>query len=240
MNLIRESVSLHTVLGKLEFSHQELIANFIEECGRECYKSAHRIEPGSSIRFIKSNAIQLGHESMLEHLTVTAKITTNRGVTHQLVRHRLGAYSQESTRYCNYSADRFGNQLSFIIPVWIDDEVLNLLKRSFDDGFMKTSWDSLSNDEAGASEWYWSMVNCERRYLSALEAGWTPEQAREILPNSTATTIVATYNLRQWRHVLVQRMSKHCHPQMRSVAKMIYSEFLSCLPVFFEDLNLSC
>lgn len=227
MKLVRESVSIFTLLGDLDISHQERLAEYVELCGRQCYQSTHKIEPGSSIKFIK-NLISSGHHSVLEHANISAKIVTNRGVTHELVRHRLAAISQESTRYCNYSGDRFGNELSFIIPVWISDEEVSrhFPDEQYDDGYMNNP----------VYVWVNQIQSCEDEYLRLLQLGWTPEKAREILPNSLKTTIVMTMNLRMWRHVMAQRLDKKCHPEMRHTMSLIGREFLDKLPLFFEDI----
>lgn len=188
------------------------IMRTIEKAGRTCYKSENRIDEGSAEKFITS-IIKRGHESVLEHEKITVRIICDRGVTHEIVRHRIASYSQESTRYCNYSNDKFGNELTFIKPCfWADDDVNMKL-------------------------WEETMAFIEKKYFEMIEAGAKPEQARSILPNSLKTEIVVTMNLRQWRHFFDLRCAAAAHPQMREVANMILAEFKNILPVIFSDID---
>ena len=234
MKLIRESVSLLFNGSPLDDKSEIEIGQFLEQCGRICYKSEEKISPESYKKFL-SMIIASGHHSILEHINISAKIITNRGVTHELVRHRLGAYSQESTRYCNYSSNRFGNELTFIVPVWISDEKIESL---YKDLVLKYNFAAeVSSDTDPDMVWFLSVMENENSYVKLLKYGYTPEKAREILPNSLATTIMVTYNLRQWIHVLNQRLSPQCHPQMRQLMTLIKSEFLDKLPLFFSIID---
>lgn len=186
----------------------------IERAGRTCYKSEGRIGDGTAEKFIRS-IIKRGHESVLEHASITVRIVCDRGVSHELVRHRIASYSQESTRYCNYNGDQFGGELTFIKPCYWD-------------------W------EAGGvvySEWLWLMRRSEVSYKWMLEMGATPEQARSILPNSLKTEVVVTMNIRSWRHFFKLRTSPAAHPQMREIAGMMLEGFREKLPVLFGDIG---
>lgn len=190
----------------------EKIMRTIERAGRTCYKSEERIEDGSAEKFIAS-ILKRGHESVIEHEKITVRIICDRGVTHEIVRHRMASYSQESTRYCNYSNDKFGNELTFIKPCFWNDEDVNM------------------------KIWEESMAFVEKKYFEMINAGAKPEQARSILPNSLKTEIVVTMNLRAWRHFFKLRNAAAAHPQMREVAGMILSEFKQILPAIFGDIN---
>lgn len=233
MKFIRESVDLLYSGNRLTENSEKEIGQFLESCGRVCYKSEKKITSDSYKKFLDM-IITSGHHSILEHVNISAKIITNRGVTHELIRHRLGAYSQESTRYCNYSSSRFGNEVTFIVPVWISDERLEQLSQKFTCGVILPfcPGDSTDPDEI----WFNTLFDIERNYFYLLERGYTPEKAREVLPNSLATTIMTTYNLRQWIHVLRQRLSPQCHPQMRYLMSMIGAEFSKYLPMFFNPV----
>ena len=228
MKLIRESVSLFSLSGELNPTHQEPLAKYIESCGRICYQSSHKVGSGSAIKFV-NNLIKSGHHSVLEHANVSAKIVTNRGVSLEIIRHRLCAFSQESTRYCNYSGDRFGNELTFIIPVWVTDEIAEYVQKAM-------PGDGTRCPDQPAYRWFQTLERIEKEYLNILSDGWTPEKAREILPNSLKTELVMTTNLRQWRHVLAQRLDRKCHPQMRYLMSLIAEKFLDSIPIFFEDI----
>lgn len=206
MKIIEPSVEL------VEDFDAAAIMKKIERAGRVCYKSEGNIKDDSAEKFIRG-IIKRGHESVIEHATVSFKIVCDRGVTHELVRHRIASYSQESTRYCDYSAGKFGGDLTFIKPCfWQDDDENFLL-------------------------WKETMAQLEKNYLTLRANGAKPEEARSILPNSLKTEIFVTMNLREWRHFLKLRMAKAAHPQMREVALKIYQILVEKLPAVFDDLK---
>jgi len=188
-----------------------LIMRELELIGRVCYKSENRITEGSADKFLAS-IIKRGHEAVIEHRSITVKIICDRGVTHEIVRHRIASYCQESTRYCNYANDKFGNELTFIKPFyWVD--------------------------EPGKYElWLDTMQQIEENYIKLLNIGATPEEARSILPNSLKTDIVMTMNLREWRHFFRLRCAPQAHPQMREVAVPLLEHMKELLPIMFSDL----
>ncbi|MCF8069392.1 MAG: FAD-dependent thymidylate synthase [Desulfobacterales bacterium] len=177
----------------------------IEMAGRTCYKSEDKINSGSSKKFANMIKKQ-GHESVIEHAVASIRFITNRGVTHELVRHRMASYSQESTRYVRYD----GN-MEFIKPVW---------------------WEKWSKDEQNTFKK--SIQDSEQAYLSLLKSGSRPEQAREVLPNSLKTEIVVTANLREWMHIFKLRCSKASHPQIRDLMIDCKKGFNKVVPVLFE------
>jgi thymidylate synthase (FAD) len=181
----------------------------IESAGRTCYKSEDSATEDSAERFCRK-IIKSGHHSVIEHASASVRIVTNRGVTHELVRHRLAAYSQESTRYVKYDGD-----MEFIKPVWFGSIDADFLA---DYAFIK------------------ACVDAERYYKRLLVEGWRPEQAREVLPNALKTEIVMTANLREWRHVFQLRCSAKAHPQMRALMRGMLLEFKRCIPVVFDDI----
>ena len=184
----------------------------LERAGRVCYKSEGNIKSDSAEKFIRG-IIKRGHESVIEHVSLSFKIVCDRGVTHELVRHRLASYSQESTRYCDYGAGKFGGELTFIKPCfWSED----------DDAFKL---------------WSATMALIERNYLAMRAAGARPEEARSILPNSLKTEIFVTMNLRELRHFLKLRTSPKAHPQMRQVALKILDVLTEKLPAIFDDIK---
>jgi thymidylate synthase (FAD) len=191
----------------------------IERAGRTCYLSEetnHYGYPGyteeKTRKFVKM-LIERGHESVLEHARATVRIICDRGVTHELVRHRLASYSQESTRYCNYSGDKFGNEVKFIDL------------RHF-----------LANPEA-RKLWETAMQQAETNYLELInQHGVPPQFARAVLPNSLKTEIVTTANLREWRHIFRLRTAKAAHPQMREVMQPLLEDFQKIFPVIFDDI----
>lgn len=196
------------------------VTPLIEQAGRTCYKSEDKITEGTAPEFIE-RLIRKGHLSVIEHASATVKFVTNRGVTHELVRHRLASYSQESTRYVNYG----GKPIEFIIPVWSDLE----------EGEYKEEPPDMNE---GDTSWYMAMNDCAIRYQDLLDMGWRPEQAREVLPNSLKTEIVMTANMREWRHVFQLRCSKAAHPQMKALMAPLLKEFQEREPSLFKDIEL--
>lgn len=191
------------------------IMRTIERAGRTCYKSEQNISEGSAEKFI-ANIIKRGHESVIEHEKITVRFICDRGVTHELVRHRIASYSQESTRYCNYTNDKFGNELTFIRPCFWDE--------------------STDEDRAKMDVWKKAMENIENEYNQLISMGAKPEEARSILPNSLKTEIVVTMNLRSWRHFFKLRTAQAAHPQIRQIACALLEEFKEKLPVIFGDI----
>ena len=189
------------------------IMSGIERAGRTCYKSEGKIGDGSAEKFIAA-IIKRGHESVLEHEKITVRFICDRGVTHELVRHRIASFSQESTRYCNYSQDRFGSELTFIKPCF---------------------WEEGKDDDKIAL-WTSAMENIEKTYNEMISLGAKPEEARSILPNSLKTEIVVTMNMREWRHYFKLRTAPAAHPQIREISNMLLEEFKAKLPVLFGDI----
>lgn len=191
----------------------DAILKHIELCGRVCYKSEDKITDSSARTFV-ANIIKRGHEAVLEHASITVKFVVDRGVSHEIVRHRLAAYCQESTRYCNYSKDGFGNEITVIRPCYLPDsgEDYNL--------------------------WRKSCVVAERQYLELLAYGHSPQEARAVLPNSLKTEVVMTANLREWRHFFRLRTAKVAHPQMREVTIPLLRQMRELIPVVFDDIEL--
>ena len=191
------------------------ILQLIEKAGRTAYKSEEKISNQSSIDFIKM-LIQRGHFSVIEHYSVTVRVICDRGISHEIVRHRLASYTQESTRYCNYSKGKFGNELTVIEP-------------SF--------WNYESDTEKKKYKiWKETLNKIEESYLELIKLGASPQEARSILPNSLKTEIVMTMNLREWRHFFELRTSDSAHPQMREIAIPILAEFKKKIPIIFDDL----
>lgn len=207
MKIINASYRIETPT----YSGEELLKG-IEQAGRTCYKSEDRITDESAKSFVRK-LIERGHESVLEHESITVRFVCDRGVSHEIVRHRLASYSQESTRYCNYSNDRFGNQITFIKPCFLEEGT------------------------GGYKLWKQSMFVAEKEYFELLNWGCTPQEARSVLPNSTKTEIIMTANLREWRHFLKLRTSKAAHPQMRELTVPLLHELQAWIPVVFDDIK---
>jgi len=197
----------------------------IEIAGRTCYKSELKKGDWEETKRFVSNLIKRGHESVIEHFSVTVKFIVDRGVSHELVRHRLCSFSQESTRYCNYSGG-----VTFVIPPWV-----NIEPGEYESINTYTAY--VGDLKLADAAWFEQMYKAEKCYQMMLKTfGWTPQQARSVLPNSLKTEIVMTANLREWRHVLKLRTSQAAHPQMREIMVPLLVEFRKLIPVVFDDL----
>lgn len=208
------------------------ILQSIERAGRTCYKSEAKITEGSCREFVKK-IIASGHHSVLEHEKVTVRVVCDRGVTHEIVRHRIASYSQESTRYCNYGKEGFGKEITVILPAWYED-VQHRDLMSY-----KIGEEEAFNRRSRYNWWLAACQKAEEAYLMMVENGASPQEARAVLPNSLKTEIVMTMNLREWRHFFTLRTAPSAHPQMREVARPMLDEFKRLIPVVFEDINYS-
>lgn len=215
MILIKPSFSILTMTENAE--------QLIERAGRTCYKSEDLISLVSAKKFckmLKKNE----HFSVIEHATMTVKFICDRGISHELVRHRLASYSQESTRYCNYSKDKFGNQITYVIPPWIgivpEEYKINPI-----------SYEQNSN----LAVWLDILLEAEATYFSLLKAGWRSEMARSVLPNALKTEIIVTANFREWYHIFNLRCSPIAHPQMRELMIPLRDKCIELYPSIFGD-----
>lgn len=192
--------------------NRDVVLKRIEQIGRTCYKSEGSIHDDSASRFVDT-LVSAGHEAMIEHCSITVKFICDRGVSHEIVRHRMASYAQESTRYCNYSKDKFGNEITVIKPCF---------------------WNENSEEYF---HWFCACKNAENTYFKLLDSGATPQEARSVLPNSLKTEIVVTMNLREWRHFFKLRCSEAAHPQIREIANPLLLEFKEYLPEIFGDIE---
>ena len=198
------------ILTKLDRGN---ILKTLELCGRSSYKSEDKITKSSAENFVKM-LIDRGHESVLEHFGFSVKFICDRGVSHELVRHRLASYTQESSRYCNYSDDKFGNEITFIRPLFFTNHSTYIT-------------------------WRMACQNAEESYFTLLNKyHCKPEEARSVLPNSLKTEIIMTANLREWRHFFKLRTHKSAHPQMRQLTIPLLKELQEKIPIIFEDIEI--
>lgn len=206
MKIIKPYTEILTPLDR------EAILGRIELCGRICYKSEDRITETTRCSFWQ-NLIARGHESVLEHAGASVRFVCDRGVSHEIVRHRMASYSQESTRYCNYSKDGFGSEITVIAPCFLKPNT---------DGWML---------------WEEGCQAAETAYFNLLNYGCVPKEARSVLPNSLKTEVIMTANMREWRHFFRLRCDSAAHPQMREVAIPLWRAFNEQLPELFGDIG---
>lgn len=222
MKIIKPSYKILTPIS--EGGIEEL--KHIEKIARVCYKSESAItSDGESAKKMVKMLINNEHTAMIEHSTLAVKFIVDRGVSHELVRHRIASFAQESQRYCDYSSDKFQNELNVI-------EVENSIKL---DGKMK-NMDSFTI-ESIIAEWILAIQDAEKHYMRMKELGATPQIARSVLPNSTKTEIVITANYREWRSFFKLRVAKSAHPAMREVTIPLLKELKSRLPIIFDDIE---
>lgn len=211
MKVIQQSYEILTDLS----NPIETILKPIERASRVCYKSEDRTTDDSCLKMCKM-LIERDHTAMLEHSQLSVKFITNRAIANEIVRHRIASYAQVSTRYCNYSKDKFGNEIQVIEP----------------------NEDNLPIGSDSYNIWYQSCKNAEDAYMAMLSNEIKPEIARDVLPLSLATEIVVTTNVRSWRNIFSLRTSKFAHPQIRSLMKSLLNEFKSKIPVLFDDIDV--
>lgn len=197
---------------------------FIETVGRTCYKSEDKITDTSYEGFVRG-IVSRGHEAMIEHATVSVRFTCDRGVSHEIVRHREASYAQESTRYCGYSKDKFGNNITYI-----DIEGSLML----DKGSQSLDGETI---QAIINEWYAACEDAESHYMKMIQLGASPQIARSVLNNSTKTELCMTANLREWRHFFQLRCAPTAHPAMREITIPMLEEFKKKIPIIFDDIQ---
>jgi len=182
----------------------------IELAGRTAYQTSDKITPDSAPAFIRMILLK-GHESVIEHASASLRFICDRGISHEIVRHRLVSYTQESTRYCNYSKERFGNEIKVIMPPGMVDDQIAL--------------------------WEAAMRHAELTYMTLIHKKVPAQIARSVLPTCLKTELVMTCNFREWRHFFKLRCAATAHPQMQEVAKMALMLLLEKAPTVFEDLG---
>ncbi len=208
MKIIKPTFEILTPINKDE------VLKHLETVARTCYKSEDKITEQSAPKMVKA-LIRSQHLAMIEHFSVSVKMTVDRGVSHEIVRHRVASYAQESTRYCNYNQGKFGNEITVIEPMFF---------------------------EKGTPEyiiWEESCLQAEKAYNELIQMGRSPQEARSVLPNSLKTEIVVTMNLREWIHFFNLRAlgtTGAPHPQMKEIALMVLAEFSNQLPEIFGDM----
>lgn len=202
MKIINQSFEILSFTNNLE--------KIIEQAGRVCWKSEERMCEGSEKVFIESLKNK-NHMSVFEHGSITVKIICDRGVSHELVRHRIASFSQESTRYCNYSKNKFDNEITFIDP-----------------------YTAFQNNSGNRDLWIKAMEFSEKYYMEMIKNGATPQEARSVLPNSLKTEIVITANPREWMHIFDLRCSQQAHPQIREIMLKIKEDFIKMWPSLFK------
>ncbi|MEG1563855.1 MAG: FAD-dependent thymidylate synthase [Bacteroides sp.] len=207
MKIIKPSVEIMTRIDGME------ILKHIERCGRTCYKSEDKITNDSCVKFAQQ-IIKRGHEAVIEHYNITVKFICDRGVSHELVRHRIASFAQESTRYCQYGNNKFGGEITVIKPCYFEEN---------SDSYIL---------------WKKAMGEAEANYLKLVNSYHaTAQEARSVLPNSLKTEIVMTANLKEWRAVLKLRTSPAAHPQMVEIMDMLLKEFKEIIPIIFDDIG---
>lgn len=200
-----------------------------------CYKSENLSTPEKDLALVK-RLVASKHEAMLEFVDVTVKFTTSIGITREIIRHRLSSFANESTRYCNYSKDKFNNELTFIIPSWLDIPECDYTYWDGDWVDMNKLKIVLPKEDNAVNSWLFAMQHAETSYRVLINRGWKAQQAREVLPMSTKSELCMKANLREWRHFFKLRCSTAAHPDIRVLALDLLKQMHDQIPVIFDDL----
>lgn len=224
MNILKPSYDILTDISEGAVNELKLI----EKIGRKCYKSEDRItEDGSSAKSFVKMLINHEHEAMIEHgPSLSVCFTVDRGVTHEIVRHRLCSFAQESTRYVNYAAGKYGSEIAVIDiegGVKLDKKMRNL---------------DADTIVLILTEWLLAIEDAEYHYMRMIELGATPQIARSVLPNATKAELVVTTNYREWRNIFKLRTPLTAHPQMREIMIPLLADLKSRIPIIFDDIEL--
>ena len=183
----------------------------IERACRTCYRSEDKISE-ESYKNLLTNCLNRGHESVLEHEKITVRIYSDIGTYKDLTRHRFASFSVESTRYCSYNKDKYGNEIAVVNPVYMEDkEVFETWKKAIED--------------------------MEKAYMKMKELGASTDMCREVLPHSTAAEYTMTANIREWKHILELRTTNHVHPAIRQVLIPLLLLFKEQMPEIFGDIE---
>lgn len=212
MKIIKPSFEILTPIDR------DKVLKHLETVARTCYKSEDKITETSAPKMIKA-LVKRQHMAMVEHFSVSVKMVVDRGVSHEIVRHRMASYAQESTRYCNYSKGQFGSEITVIEPCFFNKHSMEY------------------------ALWAGSCMHAEKVYNELIEMGRSPQEARSVLPNSLKTEIVVTMNLREWSHFFNLRAvgtTGTPHPQMKEIAVMVLEKFAELLPELFYDQYWEC
>jgi len=207
MKIVDASYEILTPINGVE------ILKHIEKIARTCYKSEDLItKDGESAKKIVGNLIKMGHEAMIEHFAISVKFVCDLGFYKDLTRHRIASFAIESTRYCNYSKGKFGNEITYIRPV-------NILPNTPE-----------------YKIWHDCMESIERSYLAMSALNCKPDQMRMLLPHSIKADVNITANLREWRHIFKLRCSKAAHPSIHTLMRELLAEFKKRIPIIFDDI----
>ena len=224
MRTVKPTYEILTPISEKAINELKLI----EKIGRVCYKSEDRItENGeSAIKFVDMLTTK-HHEAMIEHSFLSVLFTVDRGISHEFVRHRLASFAQESTRYCNYTKDKFGGEITII-------DITGAYK--YDNKMSNLDGQTIMEI---TGEWVRAMEDAEKHYMRMIELGASPQIARSVLPNSTKTNIVITANYREWRNIFKLRTAPAAHPQMREIMNELLVDLKNQIPVIFDDIEVN-
>lgn len=198
----------------------------LERACRTCYRSEGLITD-SSYKTLLTNCINRGHESILEHEKVTIRMICDIGVYKDLTRHRIASFSIESTRYCNYSKDKFDNSIKFIEPIF------------YDSSWVESNYEGSTMTESQIKSMYWyrCMEDIEEHYINMANNGAKPDELRMLLPHSTAAQVTMTANIREWKHILSLRCSNRTHPAIQQLLIPLLLKFKEDMPEIFNTVE---
>jgi thymidylate synthase (FAD) len=236
MKIVRPYAKIMPLPGALDTKTNGVeLLQYIEHCARISHRAEDKQTDESFDRFLRSVVMDKGDWSVVEHVQLGVEFLVDRGVSHELVRHRLASYTQESTRFVNYEKKMLP---SFVYPI-----VGVECKRCLSGNPVEISMSCAHRVDGELYQceyepaWLLSIDTAERSYRELLSHGWRPQEARSVFPNALATKIVASMNLRTWRHVFMMRTTQQVHPQMRQVMIPLLAEFKALIPILYEDIE---
>lgn len=206
------------ILDCLDKSDGIQLLRKIEFAARISHASEEQQTTDSWDRFLRAVVIGHGDWSVVEHASVSVDFKVDRGITHELVRHRLFSFTQSSTRFINYAKKM---EPEFVRPEFAQ----------------KPDALGIAIEPNSTDAWDFAVNVCEDSYRKILAAGFTPQIARSVFPNALASRILITGNLRNWRHFLIMRTTRESHPQMRQVTIPLLEQFKERIPILFEDIE---
>lgn len=219
-----------------------LMLRDIEQYARVSHRSEDKVTDESWRRFIQNVVLDRGDWSVTEHCSVSVEFLVDRGITHEIVRHRIGSYTQESTRFVRYSGE---HEMCFVspLPAYVEcptcDGVSEKVSTRNAVGQLMHGNDRCPKEclISARNTWIDSVASASLSYEQMLTAGFSPQVARSVLPNALASKIIVTYNLRGWRHFFLMRTSKEAHPQMRQVVDPLLTDFKNAIPLLYDDIE---
>ena len=212
---MEKMIQSYEILTPISEGAQEEL-KFIESVARTCYKSEPKFDDDQATMRFVDGLVRRGHLAMLEHSNLSVKFTVDRCVSHEMVRHRLASFAQESTRWCNYAKDKFGAEIKIISP----------------------DFSMATDPEEARIRFETACLFAEKTYINLIDELKVPAQiARRVLPHALKTEVVITANYREWMHILELRSAPDCDPEMQEIMTELLAELQKRIPIIFDRVG---